>query len=86
MPGSIDLHTHVYWGGAAIGIEPDRYAKAPDLSTLVDAGTVGPGNFTGFLKHVIELTETRIPAFLNISFPGIFVFSQEVMFRECGDL
>ena len=86
VPGLIDLHTHVYWGGAAIGIEPDGYAKASGLSTLVDAGTAGPGNFTGFLKHVIEPAETRILAFLNLSFPGIFAFSKEVMVGECGDL
>ena len=86
VPGLIDLHTHVYWGGAAIGIEPDTYAKASGLSTLIDAGTAGPGNFTGFLKHVIEPAETRILAFLNISFPGIFAFSREIMVGECGDL
>ena len=86
IPGLIDLHTHVYWGGAAIGIEPDGYAKASCLSTLVDAGTAGPGNFTGFLKHVIQPAETRILAFLNLSFPGIFAFSKEVMVGECGDL
>ena len=28
VPGLIDLHTHVYWGGAAIGIEPDAYARS----------------------------------------------------------
>ena len=25
-PGLIDLHTHVYWGGTSIGIDPDDYA------------------------------------------------------------
>ena len=65
VPGSIDLHRHVYWSGAAIGIEPDRYEKASGLSTLVDAGTAGAGNFTGFLQHVIEPAETRILASLN---------------------
>ena len=86
VPGLIDLHTHVYWGGAAIGIEPDAYAKSSALTTLIDAGTAGPGNFTGFLKHVIEPAETRILAFLNISYPGIFAFSKDIMVGECGDL
>ena len=26
VPGLIDLHTHVYWGGTSIGVDPDVYA------------------------------------------------------------
>ena len=27
-PGLIDLHTHVYWGGTSLGIEPKTFAAA----------------------------------------------------------
>ena len=84
-PGLIDLHTHVYWGGTSIGIDPDDYALQSGTTTLVDAGTAGPANYRGFLKHVIEPAVPRILAFLNIAFPGIFAFSEEVMVGECGD-
>ena len=84
-PGLIDLHTHVYWGGTSIGIEPDDYARKSGTTTLVDAGTAGPANYRGFLEHVIEPAVPRILAFLNIAFPGIFAFSEEVMVGECGD-
>lgn len=84
-PGLIDLHTHVYWGGTSIGIDPDPYAEATALTTLVDAGTAGPANFKGFRRHVIEPASVRIIAYMNISFAGIFAFSKQVMVGECED-
>ena len=53
-PGLIDLHTHVYWAGTSIGVEPTRYAHQAGTTTLIDAGTAGAANFLGFRKHVIE--------------------------------
>lgn len=85
-PGLIDLHTHVYWGGTSIGIDPTDYARRSGTTTMVDAGTAGAGNFAGFRKHVIEPIDPRVFAYLNISFPGIFAFSKEVMVGECLDL
>ena len=84
-PGLIDLHTHVYWGGTAIGIDPVAYAAQAGTTTLVDAGTAGPGNFAGFRAHIIEVSAPRILAFLNISFAGIYAFSEDVMVGECAD-
>ena len=74
-PGLIDLHTHVYWKGTSIGIDPVSYAARAGTTTLVDAGTAGPANFQGFRDHVIEVSAPRILAYLNISFAGIFAFS-----------
>ena len=85
-PGLIDLHTHVYWGGTAIGVDPDEHADKSACTTLVDAGTAGPGNMPGFVKHVIEPARVRILPFLNLSFAGIFAFSDKVMVGECNDL
>ncbi|MCP4396623.1 MAG: amidohydrolase/deacetylase family metallohydrolase [bacterium] len=85
-PGLIDLHTHVYWGGTSIGVDPDQHADKSACTTLVDAGTAGPGNFSGFLKHVIESARVRIVPFLNVSFAGIFAFSESVMVGECTNL
>ncbi len=85
-PGLIDLHTHVYWGGTSIGVDPDTHADKSACTTLVDAGTAGPGSFAGFLKHVIEPAQVRIIPFLNLSFAGIFAFSKTVMMGECTEL
>jgi dihydroorotase len=85
-PGLIDLHTHVYWGGTSIGIDAMTVAERGGTTTLVDAGSAGPGNFPGFRRHVIEQSPVRILAFLNISFPGIFAYSSTVMVGECVDM
>ena len=34
-PGLIDLHTHVYWGGTSIGVDPDAYARRAGCTTLI---------------------------------------------------
>jgi dihydroorotase len=84
-PGLIDLHTHVYWGGTSMGVDPEAYARRAGTTTLVDAGSAGPGNFSGFRRHVVERSTPRILAYLNISFAGIFAFGHRVMVGECGD-
>ncbi len=85
-PGLIDLHTHVYWGGTSIGVDPDSYARRAGCTTLIDAGTAGPGNLPGFRDHIIRRADVRILPFMNISYPGIFAFSHHVMVGECEDL
>jgi len=85
-PGLIDLHTHVYWGGTSIGVDPDAYAKRAGCTTLIDAGTAGPANLPGFRKHVIEASQVRILPFMNVSYPGIFAFGPHVMVGENEDL
>jgi dihydroorotase len=85
-PGLIDLHTHVYWGGTSLGVDAPTIARRSGTTTFVDAGSAGAGNFHGFRAHVIERTEERILAYMNISFAGIFGFSKNVMVGECGDM
>lgn len=85
-PGLIDLHTHVYWGGTSLGVEAELVARSGGVTTFVDAGSAGPGNFHGFRKHVIEPSPVRILPFLNVSFPGIYAFSKTVMVGEAADL
>lgn len=85
-PGFIDLHTHVYWGGTSLGVDATDAARQSGVTTLVDAGSAGPGNFLGFLKHVIEPSAPRILAYLHVSFAGIFAFSKRIMVGESSDL
>lgn len=85
-PGFIDLHTHVYWGGTSLGIDAGSIAQRSGVTTFVDAGSAGPGNFRGFLKHIIEPSRPRILAYLHVSFAGIFAFSRRIMVGESGDL
>ncbi len=81
-PGLIDMHTHVYWGGTSLGIDGDEFCRTSGVTTSIDTGSAGPGNWPGFRKHVIEKAEARILAYLHISFAGIYGFSRTIMVGE----
>lgn len=85
-PGLIDLHTHVYWGGTSISIDAEEFARASGVTTAVDTGSAGPGNFLGFRRHVIDRSEVRILAYLHISHAGIYAYSHNVMVGESEEI
>ncbi|MEM7424361.1 MAG: amidohydrolase family protein, partial [Pseudomonadota bacterium] len=85
-PGLIDLHTHVYWGGTSLGIDAEEFCRTSGVTTAVDTGSAGPGNFPGFRKHVIEPSAVRILAYLHVSHAGIWGFSKNVMVGESEDI
>jgi dihydroorotase len=85
-PGLIDLHTHVYWGGTSLGIDAEEFCRTSGVTTAIDTGSAGPGNFAGFRKHVIERSQVRILAFLHVSYAGIFAFSHHVLVGESEEL
>ena len=78
-PGLIDLHVHVFPGVSHYGIAPDPTCLARGATTVVDAGSAGADTFVGFRKYVIDVSETRIFAQLNIS-------SQGMVTKEVGEL
>lgn len=78
-PGLIDLHVHVFYGVSHFGIEPDSTCLARGATTGVDAGSAGADTFLGFRKYVIDVSDTRILAQLNIS-------SQGMLTQEIGEL
>ena len=39
VPGLIDLHTHVYWGGTSLGVDAAEVARRSGTTTFVDAST-----------------------------------------------
>jgi len=85
-PGLIDLHTHVYWGGTSLGIDAEEFCRTSGVTTAIDTGSAGPGNFAGFRKHVIEPSQVRILAYLHVSFSGIYGFDWRVMVGESSDI
>lgn len=84
--GMIDFHTHVYWGGTSLGIDPDVYGPSSGTTTYIDAGSAGPGNFEGLLRHVILKSSVKIFPYLNISFAGIPYYSDFVKIGELENL
>lgn len=75
-PGLIDLHSHVYWGGTSISINPNEIGPKSGITTFVDAGSSGPGNFLGFNEHIIKSCICNVFAFINLSYAGMAYFSR----------
>ena len=70
-PGLIDIHVHVYPGVSHYGVEPDGTCLARGVTTVCDAGSSGADTFEGLRRYVIDVSETRVLAFLNISTIGM---------------
>lgn len=81
-PGLIDIHTHVYHKATSLSVDPGVVARRAAITTLVDAGSAGAGNYDGFRDYVMARSPYRILAFLNISFPGIFGFDKGLFIGE----
>lgn len=78
VPGLIDIHTHVFVGSKAdkfadgiYSVSPDDFTFKSGVTTVVDAGTSGWRNFSLFKTQVIDKSQTRILAFLNIAGTGL---------------
>lgn len=82
-PGLIDLHTHVFVGSNSSfadgfpSLSPDDITFKAGITTVVDAGTSGWRNFPLFKKQVIDRSQTRVLAFLNIAGSGMTGFPSE---------
>lgn len=89
-PGLVDIHAHVY---ANTGIEkelagetsfvPDAIAPRSGVTTIVDAGTSGWKNFEDFRHRIIDRSQTRVLAFINIAGLGMTGSKNE---QNTGDM
>lgn len=72
MPGLIDIHVHAFYGFESSysngrgGIVPDGFTFRTGVTTVVDAGSSGWRNFPLFCEHVIQRSQTRVLAWVNI--------------------
>jgi dihydroorotase len=73
-PGLVDLHTHVYPYGSAIGIPADELVAFQCTTTCVSAGDAGANNFAGFRRFIAAQTRTRLCAFIHIANMGLAPF------------
>jgi dihydroorotase len=73
-PGLVDLHTHVYPYGSAIGIPADELVAHQGTTTCVSAGDAGANNFAAFRRHIAAQTRTRLYAFVHIANMGLTPF------------
>ena len=70
-PGLVDLHSHVYPYGSAIGIPADELLAFQGTTTMVSAGDAGANNFAAFRRYVVGQTRTRLYAFVHIANMGL---------------
>jgi dihydroorotase len=73
-PGLIDLHSHVFPYGSAIGIPADELVAHQCTTTCVSAGDAGANNFAAFRRHIVAQTRTRLYAFVHIANIGLTSF------------
>src|SRR5256885_7206888 len=73
-PGLVDLHTHVYPYGSAIGIPADELVAYQCTTTCVSAGDAGANNFAAVRRYVVAQTRTRLYAFVHIANMGLAPF------------
>lgn len=71
VPGLIDLHAHVWWGGTHLSLMPDDIGGPFGVTTVVDAGSAGASTFLSFRRFIIEQASTRVVPFLHISTIGL---------------
>jgi dihydroorotase len=72
-PGIIDIHAHVYTGtgernsyAGDNSVYPDGFTFRAGVTTVVDVGGAGWRNFEDFKTRVIDRSQTRVLALLNI--------------------
>lgn len=77
-PGLIDIHAHVYAGTGERGsyagdnsVYPDGFTFRAGVTTVADAGGAGWRTFPDFKDRIIERSQTRVLAFLNIVGQGM---------------
>src|SRR3954464_10348071 len=73
-PGLIDLHSHVYPYGSAIGIPADELAQFQCTTTMVSAGDAGVNNVAALRRYIVAQSRARIYAFLHIANNGLSAF------------
>ena len=85
-PGLIDLHAHVWYGAGYYGIDADPIGAASGVTSWADAGSAGAFTLEGLRRYIIEPSQVRIAAFLNISCIGLVAWDYELTNIELADV
>jgi dihydroorotase len=78
-PGLVDIHVHVFAGthldqaymNGPNAVAPDGFTFRNGVTTVVDAGSSGWKTFPEFKRNIIDKSQTRVLAFLNIVGQGM---------------
>ena len=69
-PGWIDAHTHIFRGGTESGLPADVFLIPMGVTTTIDGGSSGYGNWQLFKKNIVDSSIMNIYYSLNVSPSG----------------
>lgn len=70
LPGLIDYHVHYYLHGTENGVNPDASSFCCGITTAVDGGSCGAGNYELFRRSILAMSEVRIMSCLLVASGG----------------
>jgi dihydroorotase len=78
-PGLIDIHAHVFigtengyvTGGGRKSVQPDAFSFRSGVTTMIDCGSSGYRTFLKFKETIIDNSQTRVLALINIVGEGL---------------
>jgi len=71
MPGLIDFHAHVFSPGTEISVWADSAMLPQGVTTVVDPGSAGLGNYPNFVGTVVPFSQMRVLSLVNVSVTGL---------------
>jgi len=71
LPGLVDYHTHLFYGGTEIGVPADSALLPQGVTTAVDQGSAGVTNFNSFFRSVVNNSQVRVFSYLHASPAGL---------------
>ena len=70
-PGLIDIHGHFFYRGWPGSVDPDTSCLPAGVTTAVDAGSTGWGNYPALRDYVVDTSQTRLYAFVHLCATGL---------------
>lgn len=71
MPGLVENHTHIFYGGGDVNLNPDVIMLPSGVTSAIDQGSSGWSNFESFYRNVILTSMMNIKCYLNVSNTGL---------------
>jgi dihydroorotase len=85
VPGLVDLHTHLFFGGTYWGVDPRPVAWRTGVTSWVDAGSAGAYNIAALRRLSAGLAPLHTRAFVNISSIGLVAETGEARRQDLCD-
>lgn len=70
-PGLIDIHGHFFYRGWPGAVNPDAVCLPNGVTTAVDAGSTGWGNYPALREYILRPAQTRLYAFVHLCATGL---------------